>query len=79
VLAVVVSMLVGCAQLEASATTCPELAGWPPSLPPPPAGVVVTHPTGTIVRVLNSTDRPVKIRFRTWTPRRLRGDAAVRG
>lgn len=72
-LAVVVLMLAGCARLEPFATACPELAGWPPSLPPPPEDVVVTHPAGTVVRVLNGTDRPIKVRFRTWTP----GDCAA--
>jgi hypothetical protein len=61
-------MLAGCALVEPSITACPALSGWPPSLPPPPDAVVVTHPAGTIVRVLNGTGAPIKARFRAWTP-----------
>lgn len=67
--AAVVLMLAACAPVDpAPGSQCPQMATWPSSLPLPPAGVVVAHPVGTIVRVVNGTDAPIKVRFRTVTP-----------
>ncbi len=45
--------------VQAPATPCPDLAGWPPAgLPTPPLSVAVVHPPGGAV----------KVRYRVWTP-----------
>ena len=68
--ALVILCAVGCtATVAPSPTPCPELAGWPPlGLPAPPAAVVVLHPPGTDLRVINQTGSAITIRYRVWTP-----------
>lgn len=60
----------GCSSVVGpTATPCPGLAGWPPAaLPAPPASILVVHPEGTAVRVVNGSDAPIKIRYTVWTP-----------
>jgi hypothetical protein len=48
--------------------SCPNVVGWPASVPAPPDGVVIDHPGGTVVRVTNGTGAPINVRFTTLTP-----------
>lgn len=66
--AFLVVLVTACASMPVAATPCPGFVDWPPSLPAPPASVGITHPVGIIVRVINDTGAPIKVRYRVWTP-----------